>query len=213
MTSELFLMFGHLFAQTTSSSSTSSSQNAKDEVSQNEWRIKNSHCSYFGIYLFNFTKWKQLEENEIRTWCSYEEKEEKRQRNYLAGYLKHSNLIMLVVEDEYHLTKCGSIETLMKTRPPSWNSITTPKKMTVQNSSLSIVETIKIRKDYSINRYRKNPDYCHNYFPNESQIFFCKSSSMSMTQSFGRLFEFFAKFKWISVACYIFILGNFINFS
>ena len=179
-TSELFLVIGELFAQTPSQFQL----NTKGEINQNEWRIRNSHCFYFGVYLFNFTMWKQLNESEIRPWCSYEEEyggeKYERKRNYLAGYLKHSNLIMLVVEDEYFLSKCGSIETLMSKRPESWNSIKKPKTLTTQdNSSLYFVETIKIRKDYSINRYRKNPEYCHNYFPNESQIFFCKSAAMA----------------------------------
>ena len=173
LTSELFLFIGDLFAQSPPP------QQTKGEVNQNEWRIQNSHCFNFGVYLFNLTKWAQLDESQIRTWCSYEdENKEHRDRNYLAGYLKHSNLIMLVVEDEYFLSKCGSIDSQLQKRPPSWNSMTKPKKLTIQdNSSLYIVETTKIRKDYSINRYRKNPEYCHNYFPNESQIFFCKSSA------------------------------------
>ena len=126
--------------------------------------------------MFNFTKWNQLDESQIRSWCSYsDEIDGKRERNYLAGYLKHSNLIMLVVEDEYFLSKCDNIDKQIIMRPPSWNSITKPKVLTVKdNNSLYIVETTKIRKDYSINRYRKNPEYCNNYFPNESQIFFCK---------------------------------------
>ena len=91
---------------------------------------------------------------------------------------------MLVVEDEYFLSKCDSIDKQISLRPPSWNSITKPKVLTVKdNNSLYIVETTKIRKDYSINRYRKNPDYCHNYFPNESQIFFCKSSGTILSHS------------------------------
>lgn len=40
------------------------------ETSQVEFRIKNSHCSYFGIYSFNLTKWRSLEPSEIRTWCN-----------------------------------------------------------------------------------------------------------------------------------------------
>ena len=130
----------------------------KSETKQIEWRIKNSHCFYFGIYSFNIYKWKDHKPNEIKYWCNGT-------RRYLAGYLKHSNLLMLVVDEEQEVTKCGSIETLAKQRPASWNSRLV-KNTTKRNLS---------RKDYSINRYRKNPEYCHNYYQNESAIFFCKS--------------------------------------
>ena len=43
-------------------------------------------------------------------------------RNYLAGYLKHSNLIMLVVEDEKEWSKCGSIQEMVKSRPDDWET-------------------------------------------------------------------------------------------
>jgi hypothetical protein len=143
--------------------------NNKGEINQNEWRIRNSHCFYFGIYSFNITKWKTIDPSEIKTWCN----SATQKRNYLAGYLKHSNLLMLAVEDEYEVSKCGSIESFTKNRPPSWNSRIHHKPI-IQN-------TTKIEKrNYTINRYRKNPEYCHNFYPNESQIFFCQSSTVSI---------------------------------
>jgi len=39
------------------------------DLSQIEFRIKNSHCSYFGIYSFNLTKWRSHEPGELHTWC------------------------------------------------------------------------------------------------------------------------------------------------
>jgi hypothetical protein len=82
LTSELFLFIGESFAQ----APPHSPQQAKGEINQNEWRIQNSHCSNFGVYLFNFTKWNQLDESQIRSWCSYnDEIDGKRERNYLAG--------------------------------------------------------------------------------------------------------------------------------
>ncbi len=40
------------------------------KVDQRAYRISNSHCFYFGIYNFNFTKWQNLDSDELRTWCN-----------------------------------------------------------------------------------------------------------------------------------------------
>jgi hypothetical protein len=141
---------------------------AKFEAEQLEWRIKNSHCFYFGIYSFNVYNWRAKEPSEIKTWCNGT-------RRYLAGYLTHSNLLMVSVEDEAELTRCGSIEVMAKRRPASWTSrLVKNKTATVGPDGKNVT-----RKDYSINRYRRKPEYCHNYFPNESAVFFCKSAAVS----------------------------------
>ncbi len=144
--------------------------NKQGEINQNEWRIRNSHCFYFGIYSFNITKWKSIDPIEKRVWCN----SSNNKRHFLAGYLKHSNLLMLAVEDENEVSKCGSIDLLTKNRPLSWNSRLLKNKS--NNNSLVKIE----KKNYTINRYRKNPEYCHNYYSNESQIFFCKSLSSTI---------------------------------
>jgi hypothetical protein len=149
----------------------------KSELSELEWRIKNSHCFYFGIYSFNIYKWKSMDTGEIRKWCNGT-------RRYLAGYMKHSNLLMVAVENEPKTTKCGSIEVLAKQRPQTWTQRTknnSTKLKSNANSNLFSTNN-KTRRDYSINRYRKNPDYCHNYYPNESQVFFCKSHAIASNQ-------------------------------
>lgn len=43
---------------------------AKIDMSQVQFRIKNSHCIYFGIYSFNLTKWRSLDSGELHTWCN-----------------------------------------------------------------------------------------------------------------------------------------------
>lgn len=93
--------------------------NTKGEINQIEWRIRNSHCFYFGIYSFNITKWRTIDPSELKTWCNATVGHHK---HYMAGYLKQSNLIMVVVEDESQVSKCGSVDALAKNRPPSWNA-------------------------------------------------------------------------------------------
>ena len=81
------------------------------ESFNNEWRAKNSHCYYFGVYSFNFTRWKTMDASEMRTWCNHSTSGAR--RRYLSGYVLHSNLIMLVVEDEYELIHCGNLSALI----------------------------------------------------------------------------------------------------
>lgn len=90
----------------------------------NDWRIQNSNCYYFGIYSFNITKWKSLEASEFRVWCNSTAGSHlgvgPTPRRYLAGYVHHSNLLMLVVEDEFELIHCGNMSEIMRkhTDPP-----------------------------------------------------------------------------------------------
>lgn len=163
---------------------------AVHKINQHEWKIRNSHCFYFGIYSFNMTKWQTMNSNELRTWCNKTDGLDS--KKYLAGYLKHSNLMMLVVEDEEKVSQCGNIEELVKSRPPSWESRLEPsnkknKKTSPPTTSASAQNEIS---PYSINRYRKDPlsygdrkNYCHNYFANESMIFKCVNSATHLSQS------------------------------
>lgn len=94
------------------------------EIYNNDFRIQNSHCYYFGIYSFNITKWKDLDSSEYRVWCNSTSGQhlgkEPQPRRYLAGYVKHSNLLMLVVEDEFELIHCSNMSTVIRRRtdPP-----------------------------------------------------------------------------------------------
>ena len=81
-----------------------------------EWRSKNSHCFYFGVYSFNLTRWKTLDARELHTWCNSSAHGNPGERHYLVGYMRFSNLIMLIVEDEFELYHCGNMSQLMKTR-------------------------------------------------------------------------------------------------
>lgn len=81
-----------------------------------EWRAKNSHCFYFGIYSFNLTRWKTLDASHLRTWCNSTAHGQPGERRYLIGYVRHSNLIMLVVEDEFELYHCGNMSQFIKAR-------------------------------------------------------------------------------------------------
>ena len=100
-------------------------------------------------------------------------------------------MLMLVVENEHEVERCGRIETLTRYRPTMWSerlrqqrqlhqnasTTTTTTKSSLENSTMTAKRMS--RKDYSINRYRKNPEYCHNYYANESNMFFCNSPAIS----------------------------------
>lgn len=162
-----------------------------DEVYQTEWRIQNSHCFYFGIYSFNISNWKNRDAATLKSWCH---SSDDHQKKYLAGYLRKSNLIMVVAEYESQVSKCGSIESLAKNRPQAWNH---------RSANSTNANVTDIKKKYSINRYRNNPEYCHNYFANESSIFFCKSLSVVSFKD-GFLF------KLITHRYYIFLFSHLI---
>jgi hypothetical protein len=139
-------------------------------INQNEFRIRNSHCSYFGIYSFNLIKWKSMDPTEIKTWCN---SSALIQRSYMAGYVRNSNLLMLVVENEHEVSKCGAIEMLIKQRPPIWSSRlkATETQMSSSSNNDNNNSNKSEKKNYTINRYRKYPKYCHNYYPNETLVF------------------------------------------
>jgi hypothetical protein len=144
----------------------------KFDAEQLEWRIKNSHCFYFGIYSFNVYAWRDWQANEVGSWCEGT-------RRYMAGHVRHSNLLMLAVEDELELTRCGSIEVVAKRRPAGWTSRLFKNSNENASSEISPDGRNLSRKDYSVNRYRRQPEYCHNYYQNESSVFFCKSRAVS----------------------------------
>lgn len=192
-------------------------QTARYIIEQQEFRIRNSHCIYFGIYAFNLTKWRSMDPSEMHVWCNsthakqaydqsraetgllvekydrmyrYDSRKLKvgHHRHYLAGYMQSSNLIMLVVENEHELQRCGRIETLTRDRPPIWSqrksrikaktSSSNDTTMTTKNTNA----TKQARKNYTINRFRKNPanESCHNFFEDESKLFFCNSRAASI---------------------------------
>ncbi|CAF0767753.1 unnamed protein product [Brachionus calyciflorus] len=117
-------------------------KNQPVEINQVEWRIQNSHCYYFGIYSFNIRKWRSMDPSELKTWCNTTDGH----RHYLAGYLKQSNLILLAVEEETQVSKCGSIDVLSKNRPQAWNS-------KLEETSANLTNRTNFKKQYSINRY------------------------------------------------------------
>jgi hypothetical protein len=198
-----FVTYAQVSAKTSSSSSAAAAAASAELVnSMNlkrlEWRIRNNHCFYFGVYSFNINKWKQTDSSEVKVWCN----STKIQKHYLAGYLKHSNLLLLVVEEDNDNTlfECGNMKDLVKQRPASWNSRIKTSSSTINTNKSNDTNTSNstINK-YKINRYRKNPESCHNYFPNESSIFFCKSSSSSIRTgyigiSLGLLVKFVSLF-------------------
>lgn len=72
------------------------------EMFNNDWRIQNSHCFYFGIYSFNITKWKSLDSSEYRIWCNSTAGahlgKEPQPRHYLAGkFLNLYDMISLLI--------------------------------------------------------------------------------------------------------------------
>lgn len=109
------------------------------KIFNNEWRSKNSHCDYFGVYSFNLTKWKSLDASEMRVWCNSTNSHPKK---FLAGYVKHSNLIMLVVEDEYELIYCGNMSQLIAQYTQNNTEIDNSTNITASESSAGSNETV-----------------------------------------------------------------------
>ena len=118
------------------------------EIFNNEWRIKNSHCYYFGIYSFNISKWKELDSSEYKTWCNSTSGAHlglgPHPRRYLAGYVKHSNLLMLVVEDEFELIHCGNMSQIINkhTKPQAGDNNNDNLNNITNTTSNFTIETI-----------------------------------------------------------------------
>ena len=164
---------------------------------ENEWRFKNSHCSLFGVYSFNFKNWINLNPKNLKTWCNSTKNAIKRE--YLAGYLKHSNLLILVVENQKDFLKCDSIESLVKKR-----------KLNPSFSAFNESESFKKKSNYSINRYRSKTmnqkNKCYDYFANESEIFQCVNSfNFSFESSF--VYVFLVKLKYFFLGFYSLFLA------
>jgi len=153
------------------------------------WKFQNSHCSYFGIYSFNLTKWNNLNSSSLNIWCSSDDNLIKRQ--YLAGYLQHSNLLMLVVENQKDFIKCGKIEMLIKNR-----------------SKKSFYDHNEKKNNYSINRYRSKvydeENKCYDCFANESEIFKCVNSVRTSFAAAADSFVYLLliEFKYLFLFCY-----------
>ena len=184
------------------------------------------------------TRWKSLDSSELRVWCNSSNNV---QRRYLSGYVKHSNLIILVVEDEYELIHCGSMSSLIenlygsnkfniKNEINSSNSsneyilyqnenvynssvdyqpILNENQANRSSSSLSnntnakFVNQKNFKNDFSINRYRKKPDQCFNYFENEKEYLPCLSSALAFGKSF---YQFLACFLLTQLICFVIII-------
>ena len=117
-----------------------------------------------------------MDSSELHVWCNASVP-----RRYMAGYVKHSNLLMLVVDDEFEVSKCGSIDAISKNRPLAWNArLYKSTKGSNNPSNYSSPPPI-------INRYRKSPEHCYNYFPNESSIFSCSNSANRLNSGFVNL--------------------------
>lgn len=162
-----------------------------------EWRHKNSHCYYFGVYSFNLTKWNSLDPSEVRIWCNSTAPVSPLPRKFLTGFIKHSNLIMLVVDDEFELIHCGNMSQLIELYYPkktpsvsstdeippfqetlvSNNDEIIPFLFNETNSSSDYASIEKADNEYLINRYRKKPDLCYNFYEKEKEFLPCKSLS------------------------------------
>lgn len=119
----------------------------------------------------------------------------------MTGYIKNSNLLMLVVDDEHEVSKCGSIHAISKNRPISWNArfhIATKGVQSSNASNYSSPEPI-------INRYRKSPEHCYKTLPDESLVFQCSSSANSPTKS-GLLYSISSKYFIHLVVIYSFVM-------
>lgn len=234
-----------------------------------EWRSKNSHCFYFGIYSFNLTKWKSLDSSKLRTWCNSTASSNPGERHYLAGYIRHSNMIMLIVDDEFELFHCGNMSEFMQTQRGDHADVNTNSSSSLNNQSLlqttsspltlsessfdnnstksgddedeededdpdDIIErwnryeysngssfnmtttrttqaaatamsTSTSTLDFTINRYRKKPDVCYNYFDNERDFLPCHSDASRHHSS-----SFFTRISRLIFFIFIFSLFYFL---
>ena len=158
---------------------------------ETEWKLKNSHCSFFGVYSFNISKWNSLNASQLKIWCNTTENAV--QRQYLVGYLKHSNLLMLVVENQKDFIKCASIDTLRKN---------------MSLYSLKANETLK-KNNYSIIRYRSTKfaeqNSCYDHYANESDLFQCVNSVNNL------FFSSFVYFLLVKLNYYFVLLYSLIS--
>jgi hypothetical protein len=180
-------------------------------IAQNDYRIKNGHCYHFGIYSFNYMKWKSLDASEYRIWCNSTQNNEKdadpnigtsdmQSKRFLTGYIKNTNLLMLVVEDEDMWTRCGNIEDIINEfRQDSTkkneslhsgnnkNNNSEKSKSGDNNNDASPAEVKKA--NFKINRYRQKTSFCYRVDANESHIFTC-TSSKAIKKTFNSLLFF-----------------------
>ena len=143
--------------------------------------------------------------------------------------VKHSNLIMLVVEDEFELITCGNMSQLIKSREPpvpefngsnltnvtflaqdlfdpeydlakiSFNETIFDENGSNMSNYTSEFDDVKFdENDFTVNRYRKKPDYCHNFFPDEKEYLPCSKTN---------------RISPISHACYFLFLWFMVYFS
>ena len=217
--SQVFDRYGYLGPMVNAQAHKTPTLPERIEIFNNEWRGKNSHCYYFGIYSFNLTKWKTLDHSEMRVWCNSTAPFNGNPRKFLTGYIKHSNLIMLVIEDEYELIHCGNMSQLIRNHlGPNYdkanltflNETNSTSNLTNLNENYNIQETYlnatdnpiseyvlpsnelsandsnstqsseivyHDRNDFSINRYRKKPDSCYNFFLDEKEYLPCPNNA------------------------------------
>jgi hypothetical protein len=127
---------------------------------------KQSNCYYFGIYALNIKKARSLNAAELDTWCA--------PKRYLVGYVQKSNLLMLVVEDELNLTRCGNVQDKIINTVDDLESNNNNNFNSAQNNTDSLEEENFL--SLKVNRYRKPPPFCHNKYPNESILLPCANS-------------------------------------
>ena len=127
-----------------------------------------------GIYTFNITKWRSADPSSIKVWCN--NTVDQRERNFLVGHLKHSNLLMIIAEDEEKHSKCMPISKLVRK-----NRKNETEEVSASTSGLPVVKrNHTIKKEYSPVRYRANSGLCYDYFVNESHVFKCNSAAESL---------------------------------
>ena len=118
--------------------------------------------------LLNITKAKSLNASEFRVWCNT--------MRYLVGYVKHSNLVMVIAETEPDLSKCSSLVTAESAVVDETDNTLMNETSLVDANNTEINATdllIDQKLLYSLNRYRKKPQHCYNKYPNESSLLPC----------------------------------------
>lgn len=161
----------------------------------NEWRGKNSHCYNFGVYSFNLTKWNNLDASELRVWCN---STNNTQRKFLVGPVKHSNLIMLVVEEEFELIHCGNLSQLIQQYKPPFVANLTNDTLAEPEEDFSHSNVTTLREQFSINRYRNKPQQCHSYFENEKEFLPCFNNAKLYIPSYITLTQMVCLFIYLS---------------
>ena len=138
---------------------------AREKIESNNAELvkANKNCYFFGIYSLNIEKAKYLNGSDFRAWCNT--------KRYMVGYIKHSNLIMVVAENEPELKNCVNVSVIYQ------NDYNETDSLEPNMNDTNITEVVVDKKLIAtLNRYRKKPLNCYNKYLNESSLLPCSNA-------------------------------------